>query len=359
VVGGVERSVAPWIDELEARGYEVEVVLCRIRGRRADLLEDLGIVVHHHRLYHHVRGFQIPHLPGIIGLARLMRQRGYEAVVGLQPPSHYFLRLAALMSGASPRPRMVVMERLCYADRGWGYVALDRLLARQTDRYLCVSESLRKELLARSGLPSEKVVAEAHGIAVPEKVEAPDAGLAEMVAGRLVIGCVARVTAVKRQRLLVEAVRRVVEETGLRPVVLFVGDDSEDRGFAREIVATGMAADVLVLGHREDVGAIYPLFDLFVLPSVLEGFGRAWAEAMAWGIPVITTRIAPMTEFITDGANGLLFDADDAGALAGCLRRLLCDTELRERLGGAGRDYVRERFDLARQCGRIVDVMVG
>jgi glycosyltransferase involved in cell wall biosynthesis len=358
-VGGVETSVAPWIDELEARGYEVEVVLCRIRGRRADLLEDRGLVVHHHRLYYHVRGFQIPHLPGIIGLARLIRRRGYKVVVGIQPPSHYFLRLAVALSGLVPLPRVVVMEQLSYADRGWGYVALDRLLARRTDRHLCVSESLRKEVLARSGLPSDKVVAEPHGIAVPDGEMVPDGYLAELAAGRLVIGCVARVTDVKRQRLLVEAVRQLGDQVGLRPLVLFVGDDSDDPVFAEEIEAMGMGADVRVLGHRDDIGAIYPLFDVFVLPSVLEGFGLVWAEAMARGIPVITTRIAPMTEFVTDEVNGLLFDADDAAGLAGCLRRLLGDAGLRERLGRAGQEYVRERFDLMRQRGRIVDVMVG
>jgi len=357
-VGGVETSVAPWIDELEARGYEVEFVLCRIRGRRADLLEARGITVHHFRLYYHVRGFQIPCLRGIIGLARLMRRRGYEAVVGLQPPSHYFLRLALWLSGLVPRPQVVVMEQLSYVDRGWSYVTLDRLLARRTDRHLCVSESLRKEVLARSGLPPGKVIAVSHGIAVPEAVP-PDAELVALAAGRLVIGCVARVTAVKRQRLLVEAVRRVVDETGLRPLVLFVGDDSEDAGLAGEIEASGLDGDMRVLGHRDDIGAIYPLFDIFVLPSVLEGFGLVWAEAMARGIPVITTRIAPMTEFITDGANGLLFEADDVEALAGCLRRLLVDAGLRERLGRAGKEYVREQFDPVRQRGRIVDVMVG
>ena len=169
------------------------------------------------------------------------------------------------------------------------------------------------------------------------------------------IGCVARITAVKRQRLLVEAVRQVVAETGLSPLLLFVGDTS----FADEVTAAGLSVDVRVLGHRDDIDAIYPLFDIFVLPSVLEGFGLVWAEAMARGIPVITTRIAPMTEFITDGVNGLLFDADDVEALAACLQRLLVDPNLRDRLGRDGKDFVGENLRPETQRRMYVDAFLG
>ena len=358
VVGGVETSVLPWLDEAAARGCEVEFVLCRIRGRRADLLESRGIPVHFYRLYDHIRGFQIPRFSGILGLARLLRTRRYDAVVGLQPHSHYFLRIAAALSGAAPRPRFVVMEQLSYADRSAAYVALDRLFARRTDCYLSVSESLRREFLARSGLPETKALAIPHGIAVPLD-RAPDPGLAAAAHGRLVIGCVARITEVKRQRLLVEAVRRVAGETGLNPLLLFAGDTGEDPGFADEINAAGLSKDVRVLGHRDDIDAIYPLFDVFVLPSVLEGFGLVWAEAMARGIPVITTRIAPMTEFITDGINGLLFDADDVEALAACLRRLLVDPDLRDRLGRAGKAYVLDQLRPETQRRKYVDAFLG
>jgi glycosyltransferase involved in cell wall biosynthesis len=174
-----------------------------------------------------------------------------------------------------------------------------------------------------------------------------------------VIGCVARITAVKRQRLLVEAVRRVAAETGLNPLLILAGDTGEDPGFADEINAAGLSDDVRVLGHRDDIDAVYPLFDVFVLPSVVEGFGLVWAEAMARGIPVITTRIAPMTEFITDGGNGLLFDADDVDALAGCLRRLLVDADLRDRLGRAGKDYVNEHLRPETQRRKYVDAFLG
>jgi len=358
VIGGAETSVLPWLDEAASRGCEIEFVLCRTRGRRADLLESRGIPVHFHRLYYHVRGFQIPCLSGIFGLARLLRTRRYDVLVGLQPPSHYFLRIAAALSGVSPRPRIVAMEQLSYADRSPLYVNLDKFFSRRTNCFLCVSESLRLEFLAYSGLSPAKALAIPHGVSDPGD-RTPDPELAGVAQGRLVIGCVARITGVKRQRLLVEAVRQVVAETGLSPLLLFVGDTSDDTSFADEVTAAGMSGDVRILGHRDDIDAIYPLFDIFVLPSVLEGFGLVWAEAMARGIPVVTTRIAPMTEFITDEVNGLLFDADDVDALAHCLRRLLIDPSLRSRLGRAGKDYVSKHLRPETQRRMYVDAFLG
>ncbi len=358
VIGGAETSVLPWLDEAASRGCEIEFVLCRIRGRRADLLESRGIPVHFHRLYDHARGIDIPRLSGILGLARLLRKGRYDVLVGLQPPSHYFLRLAAFFSGVNPCPRIVTIEQGSYADRSYLYVTLDRLFQSRTDCFLSVSETLRTEFLTRSGVPFAKATAIPHGIA-PKDDRPPDPKLAADAKGRQVIGCVARISVGKRQRLLVEAVRRIAMKTGRRPLLLLAGDAEEDPGFAGEIAAAGLSEDVRVLGHRDDIDAIYPLFDVFVLPSVVEGFGLVWAEAMAHGIPVITTRIAPMTEFITDGVNGLLFDVDDVEALEDCLRRLLEDTDLRERLGRAGKAYVRERFRPETQRRKYVDAFLG
>lgn len=358
VIGGAETSVLPWLDEATSRGCEIEFVLCRTRGRRADLLENRGIPVHFHRLYYHVRGFQIPCLSGIFGLARLLRTRRFDVLVGLQPPSHYFLRIAAFLSMVNPRPRIVSIEQGSYADRSYPYVTLDRLFQSRTDCFLSVSETLRTEFLTRSGIPFTKATAIPHGIAPPND-RPPDPKLAADTQGRLVIGCVARISVGKRQRLLVEAVRRVAMKTGRCPLLLFAGDAEEDPGFAGEIAAAGLSEDVRILGHRDDIDAIYPLFDIFVLPSVLEGFGLVWAEAMARGIPVITTRIAPMTEFITDGVNGLLFDADDVEALAACLQRLLVDPNLRSRLGRAGKDFVGENLRPETQRRMYVDAFLG
>jgi glycosyltransferase involved in cell wall biosynthesis len=90
--------------------------------------------------------------------------------------------------------------------------------------------------------------------------------------------------------------------------------------------------------------------DFLVLPSVSveEMFGMVLLEAMAAGRPVITTDVpSGVREVNQDGVTGLEVPMRDVGALAEAMRTLAEDAELRDRLGRAGRERVRQRFSLA------------
>jgi glycosyltransferase involved in cell wall biosynthesis len=77
-------------------------------------------------------------------------------------------------------------------------------------------------------------------------------------------------------------------------------------------------------------------------------------EALAMGVPVVTTPVSAIPEVIVDGVTGLLVPPGDAVALAQALERLLTDSALRQRLGQQGRSRVRERFDIARNVQPLV-----
>jgi glycosyltransferase involved in cell wall biosynthesis len=79
-----------------------------------------------------------------------------------------------------------------------------------------------------------------------------------------------------------------------------------------------------------------------------DGFPNVLAEAMAMGVPVVSTRISGIPEMIDDGMQGLLVEPRNARALADALRRVLTDSELHARLAHAGRQRICERFDSRR-----------
>ena len=87
--------------------------------------------------------------------------------------------------------------------------------------------------------------------------------------------------------------------------------------------------------------------DVYVLPSVREGFSRALLEAMSSGLPCVASRLAGSTDvLIEDGVNGLLVTPDDEAAVAAAIRSLLADRVLAARLGGAARDTVVDRYSI-------------
>ena len=97
-------------------------------------------------------------------------------------------------------------------------------------------------------------------------------------------------------------------------------------------------------------------FDIFVLPSRSEGFGRVNLEAMAMGKPVISTNVGGIPEVVLDGVTGILVPPGNSKDLAHAIMRLLNDYELRESIGKQGRRRVEEHFTLQAHAQRIEEI---
>jgi glycosyltransferase involved in cell wall biosynthesis len=104
----------------------------------------------------------------------------------------------------------------------------------------------------------------------------------------------------------------------------------------RLVDGLGLRDDVRFVGHlpEDDLAAVYNMADLFVFPSLYEGFGLPPLEAMACGLPVVASRAPALAEVL--GGAALLVDALDASALAEASARALQDKRLRSRLRRQG-----------------------
>lgn len=113
----------------------------------------------------------------------------------------------------------------------------------------------------------------------------------------------------------------------------------------------------------EELEHHYPTASLFVLPCQVavdgnrDGLPNTILEAMARGLPVVSTTLASIQEAVTDDREGLLVPPRDPIALADALARLLSDRELRERLGGAGRKRVAAEHDRAQLAPRVFSAL--
>jgi len=122
------------------------------------------------------------------------------------------------------------------------------------------------------------------------------------------------------------------------------------RGYVRrELDRLGVAHRHELLSSREELARAYREVDVCVVASRQEGGPKAVLEAMASGVPVVSTRVGQAAELIRDGENGLLTDVDDLAALAGAVERVHGDPDLRARLRAAGRAtaeaHAEERLD--------------
>lgn len=149
----------------------------------------------------------------------------------------------------------------------------------------------------------------------------------------------------KRQHLLLEAFAKISEQFPQWKVELW-GEEQRGETYTRKLQGIiqkyHLENQVKLCGNTDDVLSVYHRASIFAFPSAYEGFGLAMAEAMSAGLPVVAYRFCPaVNELVRDGETGLLVD-DGVDALAEGLKRLMEDQELRERMGRAAHESMKE-----------------
>jgi glycosyltransferase involved in cell wall biosynthesis len=158
-----------------------------------------------------------------------------------------------------------------------------------------------------------------------------------------VIGTVGRFAPQKGQDVLVKAMEDLPGVTAV-----MVGDGEGRAELAGLAERLGVSDRVLMPGWSADPRPWLPSFDVFVLPSRVEGLPLVIIEAMLASRPVVATRVDGIPEEIVDGVTGLIVPPEDPPALASAVRELLQDPERRERMGREGREVALRRFSVER-----------
>jgi glycosyltransferase involved in cell wall biosynthesis len=216
-----------------------------------------------------------------------------------------------------------------------------RATAHRARAVVTVSRFSAQEITGLYGLPPDRVVVIANGVSVDFKpvkddhemalmrrsLAIPDAGFILFVGGA---------DPRKNHRTFLQGLSQCVPALRGRAVVL-VGDPVHQFGDYRESANRwGLASIVRCPGRmsRKDLRLLYSYADLFVFPSLYEGFGMPVLEAMACGTPVITSSTSALPEVAGDAA--ILVNPEDADALSHAIASVLNDPEKRERMRASG-----------------------
>jgi glycosyltransferase involved in cell wall biosynthesis len=175
------------------------------------------------------------------------------------------------------------------------------------------------------------------------------------------IGTIGHLAALKGFEELIEATGEVAKQ-GFNIKLVIVGDAiyPNSKVYKQKLLSlvnsTGLKDTVIFTGHGENIPELLASFDIFVLPSRSEGFGRVNLEAMAMGKPLISTNVGGIPEVVMDGVTGILVPPGNSEELARAIMQLLNDRELRDSLGREGRRRVEEHFTLQAHVQRIQEI---
>lgn len=240
---------------------------------------------------------------------------------------------------------------------------LSRWLWRQADAGIAISEAIRRFAIAYEGVSPQKIHTIHYGLD-PASVHAPPDARTRLrqelglPADAPLVGSVCRLIEQKGLDNALDGFAQVAAEFPAAHYAI-AGDGPLRGALEAQAARLGVADRVHFLGWRADAPAIFAALDVLLAPSRWEGFGLVFLEAMALGVPVISTRVSAIPEVIADGETGWLVPPDDPAAIAGALRAALADPDERCRRGEAGRARLESQFTVDAMVERTLAVYRG
>ena len=235
---------------------------------------------------------------------------------------------------------------------------LDLLLMRRFDHLIAVSHATKAEMVV-AGVPSDLISVIHNGIDTatwsPRQVNLSMRHALGLSDAFPIIGYVGRISPEKDMENWLRAAALVTREyPSAQFVIVGEGRDDDLSNRLKNLAdALGIASQVHFLGYREDLPSIYATFDLFFLSSRREGICNSLLEAMAIGIPIVTTDVGGTKELIGDGQTGYLLSEGDVDGMTRVLLALVRDESLRKSIGKAARKHIEDKFSFVSRLKRI------
>ncbi len=291
-------------------------------------------------------------LPLILELKRIFEEKQIHIVNCQQHRSTPLGVIAAALTAQNPAV-ISTLHGLGFA-KSWRRKCLNWVLYKKVDRIVGVSEAVCRDILESNwGLQSDKVKPIHNGLDLEaflvntSKDEARDGLLPGMTQG-FWFGTAGRLSPVKNHRNLILAFSKVAERHS--HAHLLIAGEGELAGELQSLVAhLQLQERVHFLGFRRDMPRILRSLDVFVLPSLREGFGLALLEAMASGLPVIGARVGGVPEIFGEHDLGRLIEPTDLSDLANVMNEMVeTSPERLIAMGQLGRRRATKDFSAAR-----------
>ncbi len=349
-LGGVQQGVLNLCRQLDPARYEI--IVCA--------LENDGVIGREIAQ----AGFEVVVLglkgkaarPRIVAeLYRLMKSRRIDLVHGSAYHPGLYARLAGLLARV---PILVNHEHSLIHRRLRHRCLFSHWLGKFTQAHIAVSQAVKNQVVSWHGLDPQKVRVIYNGVgshffqaARWRSQSRANLGISPETR---VIGLVSRLHLDKGFDALLAGLGSLSIELPFTLLVAGAGPHEEEiRSLVR---AQGLEKRVTFLGYRRDIPELLAAMDVFVHPSLKEGFPNALLEAMAAGLPVVVSDHEAHLEAVEAGVNGLIFPRGDGEAFRRCLEEVLGNPAQAKQLGEAAQKRVAEHFTLE-QFGRRVQAL--
>ncbi len=340
-MGGGEAKLLELVKKLDKKKYAITICSVGPSRRLEDQFRKLGVDI----FIFGGRWRYNPALP--FKVAKLIRKRNIDIVM----TTLFYADIIGSFASRISAPRALISWEVITHPLNRRRRFLYSLASGRIDKVVTVSKSLTEFVIKERHQDPAKITNIYYGVDTEKyKKRRKEGRLREELGDSpgVVFGVVARLREQKGHVYLIDALPRVVEKYPNVKFV-FVGRGQKEAELKAQVARLGLQEYVIFLGLRRDVKELLNEFDVFVLPSLWEGFPNVVLEAMSCSLPVIATTVEGTVELVVDGETGFLVPSRDPQALATALLKILDSPELIGKFGAASRKRIEENFTLEKQ----------
>lgn len=347
-IGGTEKQALSLGAQLVKKGVSVTIVTSRFENKwpRQEVMAGVNVV----RLFSpriKVVGalFFLACLTGYL----IKHRNNYSLIHTFQ--IGYTSSLSILIGILLNKPSLL---KLASSGRGgdiqrarrtpWGRFFL--YMAKKASRIIMVSKTVEQELMAEA-VDSERLCRISNGVNLKSYDKGGDKGGIRntlKIPDRKTVIYTGRLSPEKGVDFLLRCFSNVTKSTNCQLIIIAEGP--EKKHIIKRIDQLGLSDVILVIPTVTEIAPYLKASDLFILPSQFEGLSNSLLEAMACGLPVISTRVGGSIDVIESGVNGLLVEYNDGDDLSRAISHVLEDPNLATNLGKHARETIEGNHDM-------------
>jgi glycosyltransferase involved in cell wall biosynthesis len=339
-LGGAQVVLLNLIRHADVRHHEIDVACLHGRGVYWRRLAAEGVRAHSLSFHHYIPSY-------VPGLLWLMLTRRYQIVHAHLLASNVIAKPLAALCRVPVRINHDHCNDKSTDPRKWAPAA-DKLTNRFSTHVIAVSDSTRRYVVDVEQVPPERVTTIHNGVDNTAFQPRPEQRAAAREKWRLpadafVVAGIGRLTYQKNFALFLEIAAEVLRA---HPQAFFViaGTGEDEAALREQAQRLGIAERVRFLGYVAEMTKLYPAVDMLLLTSRYEGLPITILEAMAVGVPIVSSDLDGVQEILGDDEDAALVTPGDAAAFVGRIGTLISEPARAERYAAAALGKVRARY---------------
>ena len=357
-VGGTEKQALSLASSLVKKGVNVKIITSRFERKwpKHEVMDEVEVI----RLF----SPRVKILGALLFLFCLAgylikNRKNFSLVHTFQ--IGYTSSLSILLGNLLRKPSVIKLP-----SSGWGGDVqrarkticgkIFLFVAKRATRIITLSTTMEQELKKEAVEPS-RLCSIINGVDLLRYNEIKEKGQLRKILGisnKKTIIYTGRLSVEKGVDFLIHSFSKVKEEIACQLIIIANGPEREN--VARLLDHHHLSKSVILIEEADEIARYLNAADVFVLPSRFEGLSNSLLEAMACGLPVISTRVGGSVDIINDGINGLLIDVDNEEQLARAISKVLNEPLQGIEMGRNARKKIEDSYDLNKITDRYLEL---